>query len=112
MLKPTVVYGFFALLLLGGWIRGKAMLKYVLELAFEGVDEAGWLKLSRNWGVFFLVLAFANVAMWRLLSFETWLVIKVWGMMIVLFLFSLANIPMLLKHGLKLGDEQEAPTQG
>ena len=107
MLKPTVVYGFFAVLLLGGWMRGKAMLKYVLELAFEGVNEAGWLKLSRNWGVFFVVLAIANVAMWRMLSFETWLAIKVWGMMVVLFLFSLANIPMLLKHGLTLGEPPE-----
>ena len=27
-IKPTIIYAFFALLLLGGWVRGKAMLKY------------------------------------------------------------------------------------
>jgi hypothetical protein len=46
--------------LLGGWLKGKALLKYLLEAAFEGLSDEGWLKLSRNWGVFFLFLAGAQ----------------------------------------------------
>ena len=56
-IKPTIIYMFFAALLIGGWMRGKAMLKYILEAAYQGLNEAGWLKLSLSWGLFFLALA-------------------------------------------------------
>ena len=56
-LKPTAFYVFFGAVLLAGWMRGKALLQWALEAAFEGLSDAGWLKLSRNWGLFFLVLA-------------------------------------------------------
>lgn len=108
-IKPTLIYAFFALLLLGGWARGKAFLKYVLEAAYDGLDEKGWLKLSLNWGLFFAALALGNEAMRAMLSFDCWLTLKVWGVTIVTFLFAMANIPMLLKHGLKLGDEPQVP---
>jgi intracellular septation protein len=103
-LKPTIIYAFFALMLLGGWLRGKPLLRYLLQAAYDGLEEAGWLKLSRNWGLFFLVMALANETMRALLSFDTWLTIKVWGVTVASFLFAMANLPMLLKHGLKFGD--------
>ena len=46
------------------------------------------------------------------LSFDLWLTLKVWGVTIITFLFAMANIPMLLKHGLKLSDEPQVPPQG
>ena len=111
-IKPTIIYVFFAALLIGGWLRGKALLKYVLEAAYDGLSDAGWLKLSLNWGLFFAVLALANEAMRSMLDFNLWLTLKVWGVTICTFVFAMANIPMLLKHGLKLGDEPELPPQG
>lgn len=111
-IKPTLIYAFFGILLIGGWLRRKALLKYVLEAAYDGLDDIGWLKLSLNWGLFFLILAFANEAMRAMLSFDLWLTLKVWGVTILTFLFAMANIPMLLKHGLKLGDEPPVPPQG
>ena len=104
-IKPTLIYLFFAALLLGGVLRSKAMLKYVLEAAYEGLSDKGWLKLSLNWGLFFLVLAAANEVMRAVLSFETWLTVKVWGVTLLTFLFAMANIPMLMRHGLSLGDD-------
>ena len=56
-IKPTAIYLMFGSVLLFGWWRGKAYLKVLLEAAFEGLSDLGWLKLSRNWGVFFLFLA-------------------------------------------------------
>ena len=111
-IKPTLIYAFFGLLLIGGWVRGKALLRYVLEAAYDGLDDKGWLKLSLNWGLFFAALAIANEAMRATLSFDLWLTLKVWGVTILTFLFAMANIPMLLKHGLKLGDEPKVPPQG
>ncbi len=109
--KPTMIYIFFATLLLGGWMRGKPMLKYVLEQAYDGLDEIGWLKLSRNWGLFFVGLAIANEIMRATLSFDTWLTLKVWGAMAITFLFGLANVPMLMKHGLKLDADAKADSK-
>ena len=38
-------------------LRGVSLLRYLLEAAFEGLSDKGWLILSRNWGIFFLFLA-------------------------------------------------------
>ncbi|MGF7170195.1 intracellular septation protein [Sphingobium xanthum] len=105
-IKPTIIYAFFAAMLLGGWIRGKPLLRYLLQSAYDGLSETGWLKLSRNWGLFFAGLALANEAMRAMLSFDTWLTVKVWGVTIVSMVFAMANLPMLMKHGLNLGEKE------
>ena len=95
----------FGLLLIGGWLRGKALLQILLEAAFEGVDREGWLKLSRNWGLFFLALAVLNEVLVGVMSFEGWLWAKFWVFMPLSFLFIITQMPMLLKHGLDLGQD-------
>jgi len=103
--KPTFIYSFFAFMLLGGWVMGKPLLRYLLQAAYDGLDQIGWLKLSRNWGLFFAVLAVTNEGLRAWLSFDAWLAVKVWGVTAVSLLFAMANVPMLLRHGLSLGDE-------
>src|SRR5690606_8669351 len=44
-IKPTAIYLMFAAVLFAGLMRGKAMLKYLLQSAFEGLSDEGWLKL-------------------------------------------------------------------
>ncbi|MGD9812741.1 MAG: inner membrane-spanning protein YciB, partial [Sphingobium sp.] len=61
-IKPTIIYSFFAALLLGGLMRGKSLLKYLLQAAYDGLSEEGWRKLSRNWALFFVAMAIANEA--------------------------------------------------
>lgn len=107
-IKPTIIYLGFATLLLGGWMRGKPLLRYAFAAAFEGLSEEGWLKLSRNWGLFFVVMALTNEAMRAWLSFEMWLTVKTWGLTILSLLFGVANFPMLLKNGLSVEESTEA----
>ncbi len=104
--KPTGIYLLFAVLLLGGWLRGKAMLRILLESAFDGLSEAGWMKLSRNWGFFFLFLAGLNevFASPEWFSFDEWLKAKLVVFMPLSFLFTFAHMPMLMKHGLGASD--------
>lgn len=104
-IKPTLVYLLFAAILFGGLLRGKALLQYLLEFAFDGVDQAGWTKLSRNWAFFFLVMAGFNEIIRReeWFSFDTWLSLKV-AFIPLFFIFNMTQIPMLLRHGMKLGD--------
>ena len=111
-LKPTIIYTVMGLALIIGWMRGTALLKILLEAAFEGLSQEGWLKLSRNWAVFFLFLAGLNEVLRALYNeangqFETWLWAKFAVFMPLSFLFTFANIPMLLKHGLDVGQNDE-----
>ena len=115
-LKPTIIYTVMGAALLIGWLRGAALLKILLEAAFEGLTQEGWLKLSRNWGVFFLFLAALNEVLRALYNepsgtFETWLWAKFWVFMPLSFLFTFANIPMLLKHGLDVGQDDAEDAQ-
>lgn len=111
-IKPTVIYLLFAAALLIGYARGAALLEVLLGAAFEGVDKAGWLKLSRNWGLFFVFLAALNEALRYFYNaenggFETWLWAKLWVFMPLSFLFTFTQIPMLLRHGLSLEGKDE-----
>ncbi|KWV95745.1 inner membrane-spanning protein YciB [Erythrobacter sp. AP23] len=106
-IKPTAIYLLFGALLIGGWLRGKALLQILLEAAFEGLNREGWLKLSRNWGLFFVFMAGLNEVLRLHLSFESWLWAKLWVFMPLSFLFTFTQIPMLLKHGLALEEKDE-----
>lgn len=110
--KPTAIYLLFAVVLLVGVARGKAYLKVLLEAAFEGLDEAGWRKLSRNWGLFFLFLAVLNEVLRQFYNvqhgnFGTWISLKLWLFMPLSFLFTFTQLPMLLRHGLLREAEAE-----
>ncbi|GAA4768278.1 inner membrane-spanning protein YciB [Novosphingobium ginsenosidimutans] len=105
--KPTAIYLLFGVTLLVGVWRGKALLKILLEAAFEGLDDAGWMKLSRNWGLFFLVLAAVNEGLRHSLSFGDWIAAKLWVFLPATFLFTFAQIPMLMRHGLAAEEQAE-----
>ena len=105
--KPTAIYLLFGVTLLIGLWRGKALLKILLEAAFEGLSDEGWLKLSRNWGLFFLVLAALNEGLRHWLSFGDWIAAKLWVFLPATFLFTFAQIPMLLRHGLAVDEQAE-----
>ena len=108
-IKPTVIYLLCGgALLIGVW-RGKPLLKILLADAFTGLDEAGWMILSRNWGWFFLAFAGLNEVLRHLYNqanhnFDTWIALKLYVFMPLSFLFTFAHMPMLMRHG--LGQDQ------
>jgi intracellular septation protein len=105
--KPTIIYAGLGVLLIGGAMLGKPLLKYVLEAGFDGLHERAWLVLSRNWGLFFLAMAVLNEVLVRQLSFDTWLTVKVWALIPLSMAFGIAHVPYMLKNG--LGGEPEVP---
>ncbi len=112
-MKPTIIYAVFGVALLAGFFMGKPLLRILLEAAFEGLSDQGWLKLSRNWGVFFVCLAALNATLHHFYNldngkFEIWLWAKLWVFLPLTFLFTFSQIPMLLKHGLDVGRGDEA----
>jgi len=108
-IKPTIYYLVVAALLGFGLATRRNLLKMVLGTAYPGLSERGWQLLSRNWAVFFAVMAGVNEAVWRHSSTEFWLGFKLWGFLPATFLFAIANVPMLMRHGLQLEKAEEEP---
>ena len=111
-LKPTIYYGFVAALLGYGLATGKPMLQSVLGSAYPGLEPEGWRKLTRNWALFFVAMAIANELVWRNSTTQFWISYKLWGALPATMLFALANVPMLLRHGLAREDEADVIEAG
>ena len=111
-MKPTIVYLIFAGVLAFGSLRKRNYLKSLLGAAFEGVDERGWDKLAHRWCWFFLALAALNEIFWRFFSTDIWLHFKIWGDTLLTFLFAMAQMPMLIRHGLALKDPPASDAGG
>lgn len=118
-MKPTFVYAMFATILGYGLATGKPLLQQLLDAAYPGVNAKGWRQLTINWTIFFVVMAVLNEYVWRttapLANDDTtfWLGFKLWGVTPMTLIFAFANIPMLMKNGLKMGDDApEVPPEG
>lgn len=105
-MKPTVLYAGFGLTLLGGLFFKRVFVKYVFAAAFE-LSEEGWRKLTIRWGVFFLLLAALNECIWRSMTTAAWVKFKVFGIIPLIMIFALAQMPLVMKHEIEAqpGDE-------
>lgn len=99
-IKPTLYYLMVSGILWFGLWTGKPTLRLALGQAYPGLDERGWSLLSRDWAIFFIAMAIANELVWRNFSTSFWLGYKLWGAIPATMIFAMANIPMLMKHGL------------
>ena len=108
-IKPTIYYSIVAALLLFGMYTGRNLLKMVLGTAYPGLSERGWRLLTRNWVIFFVVMAAVNEAVWRSTSTDMWVSFKLWVFIPATFLFAAANVPMLMRHGLAAEESKEEP---
>ena len=99
-MKPTIVNTLFGVVLLGGLFFGKSLLGYVFNAAFS-LNEEGWRKLTLRWGIFFLFLAVLNEVVWRNFSDEAWVNFKVWGTMPITILFTLSQMPLIMRHSVE-----------
>ncbi len=114
-IKPTIYYLIVAALLGFGLATGRNLLKAVLETVYPGLSPRGWALLTRNWIVYFVVMAALNEVIWRTQSTDFWVGFKLWFFLPATFVFALANVPMLMRHGLEVeeaaGDPPIPPQQ-
>ncbi len=104
-LKPTIVYSMFAALLVAGLLLKKPLLELLFGSAFA-LTEEGWRKLTYRWIGFFIAMAIVNELVWRNFSTDTWVSFKAFGFLPLTLLFTLAQMPLLQRHGLP---PQETP---
>ncbi|MFC3206938.1 septation protein A [Aquamicrobium soli] len=98
-MKPTIVNTLFGVILLGGLAFGKSLLGYVFHSAFR-LDAEGWRKLTLRWGLFFFFLAILNEVVWRNFSTDFWVAFKVWATMPITILFTISQMPLIMRHSL------------
>jgi intracellular septation protein len=108
-IKPTIYYLVVASLLGFGMYTGRNLLKMVLGTIYPGLSERGWFLLTRNWVIFFAVMAILNEAVWRSTTTDFWVAFKLWFSLPATFLFMLGNVPMLMRHGFALEESKEEP---
>ncbi|MHC5655526.1 septation protein A [Stappia sp.] len=103
-LKPTIVNVLFGSILLGGLFFGKSLLGYVFDSVFH-LDDEGWRKLTFRWGVFFFFLAVLNEVVWRGFGTDFWVSFKLFGVMPITIVFTLAQMPLINRHTLERESE-------
>lgn len=96
-MKPTALYSAFGIVLLGGLLFDRALVRHALSHAFDLPEEA-WRKLTLRYGVFFFVLAGLNEIVWRNFSQGVWIDFKVFGIVGLMVLFTLSQMPLIMKH--------------
>lgn len=97
-MKPTIVQLLFAAVLLGALAFNRLPLKKVMGGGIAMPDHA-WRTLSLRFGVFFIVMAGLNEAVWRTQSTDFWVTFKVGGLLGLTFLFVMTQVPFISRHG-------------
>lgn len=106
--KPTVINFVLGLILFGGLLMKKNPLKMILGSAINLPDDA-WRKLMLRYGIFYWLLAALNIVVWQTTSEQTWVLFRSFGLTVLTVLFTLTQLPLLLKY-LKL-DELPPPPE-
>jgi intracellular septation protein len=101
-MKPTIVYGIFALILGFGLVQGRSYLKYLMGATMP-LDDAGWMIFTRRWIAFFLCMAVLNEAVWRSQPTETWVAFKTFATLPLTFVFLALQWPLLKRHMVEEG---------
>ena len=96
-LKPTLVNTLFAVILFGGLLTGRSLLKPLFGAAVQLTDQ-GWRKLTLRWAIFFVVLAVLNEIVWRNFTTDFWVSFKLFGIMPLTFLFAASQTPLFLRE--------------
>jgi intracellular septation protein len=100
-IKPTIVNLVFA----SGLIISRTffhinVLKIIFDKAFN-LSERGWKVLNIRWTFFFIFLAILNEIVWRNYSTDTWVTFKLFGIMPLTIVWTLAQMPLVLKETIK-----------
>ena len=96
-MKPTIINLLFALILYGGMIVKKPLLKFLLGAAIKLEDE-GWKILTQRWISFFIALAVLNEIVWRTQSTDIWVNFKVFGILPITFIFTMTQFSLIKKY--------------
>ena len=94
--KPTVLNLAFAGFLLGGLLLRRSPLKAILGEVVR-LPEPMWKTLAWRYGVYFVLVAGLNEAVWRTQSDDVWAVFRFPGLQLLALAFSATQFPLMMK---------------
>ncbi|MEQ8348763.1 MAG: septation protein IspZ [Sneathiellaceae bacterium] len=106
-IKPTVVNGFYGILLGIGWLLGYPLVARVLGPDAR-LDRTGLRIVTIAASIYLLALAGVNELVWRTLPTEQWVLFKVFVLVGCNLLFACAMLPVVRRH-LQAGGAQDRP---
>ena len=104
-MKPTIVQALFAIVLFGGLLFGKPLLKPLLGSAWK-LEDRGWYLLTVRFAIFFAVMAVLNEIVWRTVSTDLWVNFKIFGILILTFAFTAFQVPLITRYQI---EDEPAP---
>jgi len=97
--KPTIIYGLFAVILGGGLLFGRSFIAVMFDQMFN-LTPQGWRILTLRWALFFAGLAVLNEIIWRTQSTDFWVNFKVVGVTTLTMIFAIAQMPLTKRYGI------------
>jgi intracellular septation protein len=96
-MKTTFVDLALGAAMLIGLALGKSPIKLVMNDAIK-LSDTGWKRLTLRFGIFFIALAILNEVVWRTQPDALWVLFRMPGLLIISFLFSFTQVPMMLRE--------------
>ena len=106
-MKTTIVYGFLALILLIGLLRGRSWLEYVMADMMP-MEHEGWMILTKRLVMAFVTLAVVNEFVWRTMSTEAWVKIETFGFPLALMGFLMWQFMQLQSYVIEDEKDEDA----
>ena len=96
--KAPIVNWIFATIFIGSpFFSDKPAIQHMLGHA-ANAPKAIWLKLNNIWIFYFIILGSINLIIAYTLSESAWLQFKVFGNLVITFIFVIGQMPMLMKY--------------
>jgi intracellular septation protein len=95
--KPTVLYWLFGVVLAGGLLAGRNLLRMLLGGQMQLPDEV-WSRLTWAWAGFFILMGVLNLFVAFNFSTDTWVNFKLFGGAGLMFAFVIAQAVFLAKY--------------
>lgn len=96
--KPTFMNALFGVAVIGGVFLKKNVIQMMLGSAFE-MPQKSWNVIAIRWGLFFFVLAGLNAYVAETQTEAFWVSFKTFGLFPLTIVFTMLQIPYILKHG-------------
>jgi intracellular septation protein len=90
--KPTIIYGLFALILGGGLLFGRSFIAILFDQMFN---------LTPRWALFFLAMAILNETIWRTQTTDFWVAFKAFGVIPLTMVFAVTQMPLIKRYHLE-----------
>jgi intracellular septation protein len=98
-MKPTLVGGIFAIILMTALVTREPLFKILLGQNLM-LDEQGWRLLTWLWLAYFIFISVLNEFIWRNYSWEFWAAFKAFGLMPMTVAYALPQMWLMKRYQL------------